>query len=263
MKRIIMLVCTISIAVAAVASADQQVGQVVALKGKATITRGGKAAEARLKSGIELSDTVSTLAGSRAKLLFIDESVLTLGDNTSMVVSDFVHSKSDRGKSMFNLLDGKMRAVVGKTKFEVKTPSAVAAARGTVIYFEVGMESGKHYTKFICLEGVVEVRGLVAGDTAVVQLKPGMMLVIMEGAKVNLPVPASPADIERSKRETTVKGSEISLPPPKLPTVVSSGVFDVSVPSVVPIQGQQVPPVTVSPQQTQGAPSGVLINVNF
>ena len=39
------------------------------------------------------------------------------------------------GHRYFNLLEGKMRSVVGKTKLQIHTPTAVAAARGTVIFF--------------------------------------------------------------------------------------------------------------------------------
>jgi len=259
MKRIIILVCSLLLAGIGTASGAQQIGSVVALKGKATIARGTARVEALVKSGIELKDTVKTAPSSRAKLLFIDESVLTLGDDSTMQISEFIHSRTDRGKSLFNLLDGKMRAVVGKTKVEVKTPTAVAAARGTVIYFEVGMLDGKHYTKIISLEGTVEVRGLVPGDTGVMELTPGMMVIIMEGERVGVPVLAPAAEIERARRETTLSGSEISLPTPKLPDTVSAGVFQVSVPTIVPLFEQQVPPVTVAPHQ----PTTVNINVNF
>src|SRR5690242_3987390 len=91
-----------------VASAAQDVGKVVAVRGKATIERGSAKLEARVKSGIQGSDIVNTAAESRAKLLFLDDSVLTLSDNSRLVVTEFIHSKGERGTSVFNLLDGKM-----------------------------------------------------------------------------------------------------------------------------------------------------------
>lgn len=243
MKRIIMLATAIFLLAAGAVSAGQQIGQVVAIKGKATITRGSDRIDARVKSAIELQDTVKTGAASRAKLLFRDETVLTLGEESSISISEFVHSRTDRGKSLFNLLDGKMRAVVGKNVFEVKTPTAVAAARGTVIFFETGVLSGRHYTKIISLEGVVEVRGLVAGESGVVELKPGMMIIIMEGERIGAPEPASTGEIERARRDTALTGSEITLDPPKLPGTVPGEPPSVHPSIIVPPMEQQVPPL--------------------
>ena len=90
-----------------------------------------------VNSGIQPNDTVRTAAGSRVKMKFVDDSVLTLVDNSKLVIKEFLYSKEKGGKSIFNLLDGKMHSIVGKTKFEVQTPTAIAAARGTVIFFQV------------------------------------------------------------------------------------------------------------------------------
>ena len=122
------------------AAAEQDIGKVVAIRGKATIERGNSTLTPGVNSGIQPSDIIKTAGDCRIKLRFIDDSVLTVGENSRMVVKEFIYSKDKGGKSIFNLLDGKMHSVVGKTKFEVHTPTAVAAARGTVIYFEVGVK---------------------------------------------------------------------------------------------------------------------------
>lgn len=119
-------------------AAGLDVGKVAAVRGKATIERGGSTIPASVNTTIQASDIVKTSADCRVKLVFIDDSVLTVGENSRLLVKEFLYSKEKGGKSIFNLLDGKMHSVVGKTKFEVQTPTAVAAARGTVIYFEVG-----------------------------------------------------------------------------------------------------------------------------
>src|ERR1700674_2927444 len=97
-------------------SAEDDVGKVVALRGKATIQRDRTSLDAALKMGIQLRDTFQTVANARAKLMFIDGSVLTLGDNSKLVVKEFIYAKGEEGKSIFNLIDGKMRSVVGRTK---------------------------------------------------------------------------------------------------------------------------------------------------
>ena len=129
------------------AIAKDDVGTVVAVKNKAVIKRDGRESASKVKDGILLTDAVATSESSKIKILFTDESVLTLGEKSAVVIQDYVYSKDKRGQSVYNLIDGKMRSVVGKTNFEVRTPTAVAAARGTVILFETGITPvGKKFT---------------------------------------------------------------------------------------------------------------------
>jgi hypothetical protein len=270
---------------AATARAGQQVGSVVALRGAVAIERSGSRLEAKIKSGVELQDTVQTAATSRAKLLFIDDSVLTLGDNSRMSIKEFIHSSSDRGRSIFNLLDGKMRAVVGKTKFQVETPTAIAAARGTVIYFEVGKIGNRYYTKIICLEGAVEVRSRVAGDTAVVELNAGNSIIIMEGEPLRVSgssgnaapggsgsetpqvvqsgISSLPGGVQMislgdqtiARNDTSIGGPEIQVPAVTITDIMPAPRPGPDTPPpVIPITGQQQPPVQ---------PAGVKIQIGF
>ena len=134
--------------------AADDIGKVVALRGGAVIDREQKKLDARLSNGI-FCDTVSTKESSRAKMLFIDDSVLSVGEKSTVVIKEFVQSKDERSRAIFNLIDGKLRTVVGHSEFTVQTPTLVAAARGTVIYFETGVRDEIKYTLAVCLEGHV------------------------------------------------------------------------------------------------------------
>lgn len=191
-------------------AAEQQAGRFVQLRGSATIERGKAKISAKLKDGILASDTITTDAASRAKLLFIDDSVLTMSDNSKLVVKEFIYSKGEQGKSVFNLLDGKMRSVVGKTKFEVHTPTAVAAARGTVIYFDVGRVNNQSFSRIICLEGNVQIRNVVPTITGQVTLTPGTMVVVKANEPPPPPAPTPPAELERARRATSSNGNSDS-----------------------------------------------------
>ncbi len=229
----------------------EPIASVVAMRGKATVERAGKKLDAQTRLGIELQDTVATAEGGRAKLLFIDDSVLTLAEKSRMSIDTFVHSRTDRGKSLFNLLDGKMRAVVGKTKFEVRTPTVIAAARGTVILFEVGTQDGRPYTRITCLEGTVEIRLLTdAPGTPPTLLSPGQSIVVMFGQLMPSPTFLSPADIERLERDTASVGVEIQLPDPPPP------LSQLPLPPMIP----QIPQIR---QQPVPKPGTVNIGVNF
>ncbi|HXX82219.1 MAG TPA: FecR family protein, partial [Thermodesulfovibrionales bacterium] len=131
---------------AGVAEAADNVGSVVALKGAALIQRDAKPIEAKLKDGILLQDTVETKESSKAKLLFIDDSILTMAEKSKVIIREFIYSKDAKGRSIFNLIDGKMRSVVGRNEFEIHTPTVVAAARGTVFECEVGKSGARVFT---------------------------------------------------------------------------------------------------------------------
>jgi uncharacterized membrane protein YgcG len=182
-------------------AADQAVGKFVQLRGTATIERDKGQLPAKVKGSILASDIITTGSSSKAKMLFIDDSVMTMAENSKLSIKEFVYSKGKEGRSIYNLLDGKMRSVVGRTKFEVHTPTAVAAARGTVIYFDVGMVNNQSYSKIICLEGNVQIRNIVSTVSGQVTLTPGTMVVV----KANEP-PPPPAPVPQTELDRTLNG---------------------------------------------------------
>ena len=228
-----MTILTALYSIAVTAAYAEPVASVVAVRGKAAVERGTQKLEALPKLGIELQDTVATPEGGRVKLLFIDDSVLTLAEKSRMSIETFIHSRTDRGKSLFNLLDGKMRAVVGKAKFEVKTPTVVAAARGTVILFEVGALNGRAFTRVTCLEGIVDVRRLEDGaGAATVMLSPGETILVMGGEtkpnhlspekaeKTTQPLP-SPTETEQATQQNGSPAEIRKQLPMPMPTRLS------------------------------------------
>ncbi len=173
--------------------AGENIGSVVALKGSAFIERKlnereTRINEAKVKDGIQLQDAVETRESSKTKMLFIDDSVLTMGEKSKVVVREFIYSKDQKGRSIFNLMDGKMRSVVGKTEVEIHTPTVIAAARGTAFDCETGQRSGQSFTTCTCLEGVVDIRAIDPTITGRVSLRPGMTITVISGQP--LPAPA-------------------------------------------------------------------------
>lgn len=209
-RTVVFIILALSIAIIGTASkglAAEDIGSVVALKGSAAIERDAKTFEAKLKEGILLRDTVETRDRSKAKLLFIDDSVLTMGEKARVVIKEFVYSKDKGGRSIFNLIDGKVRSVVGKSEFEVHTPTAIAAARGTVFECETGtLTGGKLFTTCTCFEGVVDIRSIDPVISGRVSLRPGMAVTVMGGQPVPTPSPA-PAT-------TTLQSAGVSLTEP-------------------------------------------------
>ncbi|NWF75742.1 MAG: FecR domain-containing protein [Nitrospirae bacterium] len=195
------------------ADAKVDIGSFVAIRGKAIVERDKKSFEAKLRDGVLLHDTVSTLEASRVKMLFIDDSVLTLGEKSRVIIKEFVYGKEKGNKSVVNLIEGKMRSIVGKTSFEIHTPTAVAAARGTAILSEAGIKDGKKFTIFICLEGEFIVKSSSPEITGSFLLTPHMMIIVFEGEPLTQPFLAPAGEIERLLKETEIY-TELSIPGP-------------------------------------------------
>ncbi|MBI4847217.1 MAG: FecR domain-containing protein [Nitrospirae bacterium] len=107
-------------------------------KGNVKISRNGKKRDLKLEEGILLNDVIETGADSRAKISFIDDSLLTLNEFTKLTVKEFLSGKNDkRGKTVFSIEKGQARSVVGKNELIIHSPTGVAAARGTIIILEV------------------------------------------------------------------------------------------------------------------------------
>jgi hypothetical protein len=92
-------------------------------------------------------------------MLFRDDSVLTLGANSRLNIRKYLYSpENKRAESIYELADGKLRSVAGSPGFKVMTPTAFAAARGTV--FTVSYDADTGTTEISVLEGSVEVRNV-------------------------------------------------------------------------------------------------------
>lgn len=90
-------------------------------------------------------DKARTHSDSRANIRLADQSVITIGENTIVEMSQFELTPKSRLVKI-NLLVGKLRVKVSKflgkkSKFEVTTPTAVLAARGTDFYCEQSEQS--------------------------------------------------------------------------------------------------------------------------
>ena len=183
--------------------AEDDVGIVVALKGRAEIQRDNRKIEAAVKGSILLKDTVQTKAASRAKMLFRDDSILTLGENSRVVINDYLYAEGrKKGKTVFNLMEGKLRSLVGNNEFEVHTPTVVVAARGTYFITWSEVQDGVPVSGVAVIEGVVEMWSINTAIKGMVKLERGMM---SKGAMNKAPTPgvSTPATLMKELIDAT------------------------------------------------------------
>jgi len=126
---------------------QQAIGFYMAVIGKATAIHAGQpaAVPVKLRESVYFKDVIETQADSRAKALFEDDSILTVGESSRVEVNEYIYDPANNQRStILRLFQGKARALVGRlfaglgSRFEVHTPGAVVAARGT--YFVVWLE---------------------------------------------------------------------------------------------------------------------------
>ncbi|MCZ6605433.1 MAG: FecR family protein, partial [Alphaproteobacteria bacterium] len=101
--------------------------------------------------GIVFKETIETEAGGQTQILFVDESTLTLGPNSNIVLDEFVYDPATSdGKLVVSMVSGALRFVGGKISksggMTIKTPAATIGIRGGICL----TQSGTSGTTVIC-----------------------------------------------------------------------------------------------------------------
>ncbi len=108
-------------------------------------------------------DKIETDEDSRVVLRFDDMSVLTLGEESLVLINEMLYDPQSKSRqTVINLVRGKLRVKAAKissvkTNFEIHTPTAVIGVRGTEFLVDVDR---KGHTKVITLEGLVSMKPL-------------------------------------------------------------------------------------------------------
>ena len=161
----------------------EEVGTVAAVEGSARIGRTGTWTAATIGAPIQRGDDLLTGTPGRMRIVFQDDSVLALGDDSRVTVNEQVfNGDTGKAKSMMELLKGKVTAVVsdyyhraGNT-YEIKTVTAVAGVRGTE--FVMTFSPQDETTEVIGISGHIEVHSL-ADPTG-----PGVLVTANESTTV-------------------------------------------------------------------------------
>ena len=113
------------------------IGTVMAMKGRAKIERLNKILS--LKSGMELleKDSITTDKASRVQVMLKDDTVVTIGANSSFNFEEFTFNNTKDSKVSMRAKRGFFRSVTGKIgqiapqRFKVKTATTTIGIRGT------------------------------------------------------------------------------------------------------------------------------------
>jgi len=127
-----------------------EAGRVKVSKGEVQIERDGKRLPAPVGAVIQARDTVKTGPDGSVGITFQDDSLLSAGPNSELVIERFVFdSTTHKGEFDTALKKGTLAVVSGKIvkqspeSMRVKTPAAIMGVRGTEFVVKVDESATK------------------------------------------------------------------------------------------------------------------------
>lgn len=178
----------------------EEAGLVVRINGAPTVERAGTATPLHRGDVVSTGDTIDTDEAAKVKILLADDSVLAIGPRSHVAVHDFSLTPQSRTVRL-EVLAGRFKIAIAKffggtTNYVVRTPTAVAGVRGTVLWGDTQLDA-------ICaLDGNVEVRPLNETSTPA-QLATGECVHRMGSGKTTAFTPSS-QDLAAYLREVTL-----------------------------------------------------------
>ena len=120
-------------------------------------------------SKIFFGDTIISKSKSNAQILFLDQTVLTLGEETELTIDEFVYDpNSQDGSFVSTVKTGTVKFITGQISkknpdnLEVKVPAGTLGARGTE--FVVLSESNNESTVVLLGPGPNNTLGMTPGN---------------------------------------------------------------------------------------------------
>ena len=120
-------------------------------------------------SKIFFGDTIVSKKNANAQILFIDQTVLTLGEDTEMTIDEFIYDpNSNDGSFVSSVKSGTVKFITGQISnknpenLEVKVPAGTLGARGTE--FVVLTEKNNQSTIVLLGPGPENTLGMIPGN---------------------------------------------------------------------------------------------------
>ncbi|WP_186442400.1 FecR family protein [Methylorubrum populi] len=166
----------------------QQIGATTVVKNDVSRLKGTQRNLLAQGDTVFRDEAVQTGADSLAKIVFLDQTNLSIGPNARIALNQYVYSEErPAGKVALNLLKGTYRFVTGdldKKAYEIKTPVATIGVRGTV--FDVWTTAGR--SVITLEEGEIRVCTRKASPQACLTLdQPGAVVVVTAGGVSSAP----------------------------------------------------------------------------
>ncbi len=133
-------------------------GNVTVAVGDVTFTdKDGNSVAVKAGDKVAVGGTVKTGAGARAVIVVTPRSAIRVAEKSEVLITEVTETSTPK-RVMLDLKTGSLGALLkpnaaGEMDFKIRTPSGIAAARGT--YYSVVVEDGKGFAQV--KEGRVEI----------------------------------------------------------------------------------------------------------
>eukprot|EP01155_Anaeramoeba_flamelloides_P023545 Anaeramoba_flamelloidesa807767_185.p1 GENE.a807767_185~~a807767_185.p1 ORF type:complete len:466 (+),score=31.04 a807767_185:560-1957(+) len=154
------------------------IAKVTTLAGGVNIIRESKTIEASKNFELLEKDIVKTNKEGRAQLLFTDNTIISVGYNSTFSIDEYINDTNKPPKASFGLRKGVFKSITGNIgklnpdRFKLKTKSASIGIRGTTILAQV--QDGAE--KIICTEGGIRVEN----EGGWVDVNPGEKTILVQ-----------------------------------------------------------------------------------
>ncbi|QNK84147.1 FecR domain-containing protein [Aliarcobacter cryaerophilus] len=118
------------------------IGKITLLEGEAFVKRGQETLRLNISDQISNNDFIETKTNSKVKITFIDNTIITIGKESSLKIEDYFFDSNNKNsaKTELSVSKGAFHAITGQIgkvnpeKFKLKTKNATIGIRGTEIY---------------------------------------------------------------------------------------------------------------------------------
>src|SRR5574344_2961572 len=118
------------------------IGTITLLEGEAFVKRGEETLRLNISDQISNNDFIETKTNSKVKITFIDNTIITIGKESSLKIEDYFFDSNNKNsaKTELNVSKGAFHAITGQIgkvnpeKFKLKTKNATIGIRGTEFY---------------------------------------------------------------------------------------------------------------------------------
>jgi hypothetical protein len=174
----------------------------------------GQTTKARIGQQVDPQDIIITGKESRAKIVMVDNNEINVSPESQIEIQHYQFDPNAGKKDvLLNVIYGKVRAKVeqhydGKTsKFQIKTPSAVAGVRGTD--FMTSYNRADRSSQVVTFRGAVEFGqpGVGGSIRNSVSVTPGMTAHNFAGNAPSAPVHMPKGEFAKMDNETKAEGA--------------------------------------------------------
>ncbi|MGJ0304030.1 FecR family protein [Aliarcobacter cryaerophilus] len=181
------------------------IGTITLLEGEAFVKRGEETLRLNLSDQISNNDFIETKTNSKVKITFIDNTIITIGKESSLKIEDYFFDSNNKNsaKTELNVSKGAFHAITGQIgkvnpeKFKLKTKNATIGIRGTEIYGD--------QNRVFCTQGAIFVNSF--GETR--EISQGFFVNTFDNQIPSQPMPIDQQQFQdvNSRLNTNILGN--------------------------------------------------------